>query len=92
MKTYPDLKLRKVGCHHMIVRVDESRVNMTDVFTLNNTAAWLWKKAENCEFTEDTLAGWLCAEYGIGMEEALSDARDTIAQWREYGLISESDK
>lgn len=90
MKTDPNLRLRKVGRHHMIVKVDETRVNMTDVFTLNDTAAWLWQKAGDAEFTEDMLAGWLCGEYGIGMDEALADARETVRTWREYGLLSDS--
>ena len=92
MKTNPNLKLMKVGRFHMIVKVDESRVNMTDVFTLNDTAAWLWRKAEHTEFTDDMLAGWLCDEYGIGQDEALSDVRDMLAEWKEYGLVCDSCK
>lgn len=91
MKTNPGLRLRTVGRRHMIVKVDDTRVNMTDVFTLNDTAAALWCHAEMSCFTEETLAAWLSDEYGIGSDMALADVREILARWMEYGLVSEKD-
>lgn len=91
MKTNPGLRLRTVGRRHMIVKVDDARVNMTDVFTLNDTAAALWRRAETSGFTEESLAAWLGAEYGIGEDVALADVREILARWAEYGLVSEEE-
>ena len=43
MKLQPNLQLRKIGNKYMIVSTASGNVNMTDVFTLNETAARLWQ-------------------------------------------------
>ena len=46
MKLQPNLQLRKIGNKYMIVSTASGNVNMTDVFTLNETAARLWQLME----------------------------------------------
>ncbi len=71
----------------MIVDAD-STVNLTNVFTLNGTAARLWQYSEGGERTAEELAVLLCEEYNVDWETALRDVRRQLAEWAEFGLIS----
>ena len=73
----------------MIVKTSGKRTDMTDVFSLNETAEWLWKRAEGRDFTAADLAQWLCDEYDVTMEVALRDVRKMLLEWQEGGLLSE---
>ena len=51
MKLNKDLVLREVGGEYMIVNPFSDTVDMTQVYSLNETAAWLWQQMEGKEFT-----------------------------------------
>ena len=46
MKLNKDLVLREVGGEYMIVNPFSDTVDMTQVYSLNETAAWLWQQME----------------------------------------------
>lgn len=71
----------------MIVDACAAMVNMTSVFTLNEVAAWLWQKAQEQEFTEDSLVAALCAEYEVDESTARTDVKTMLAKWTEYGWL-----
>lgn len=73
----------------MIVLPSRDGADMTEVLTLNDTAAWLWQKAAGVEFTAETLAGWLCSEYDVALETALEDVEAMLDVWRRHGLVTE---
>lgn len=54
----PHLKLRRIGSRHMIVEASDSCVNLTNVYSLNGTAARLWEAVckDGCR-TPGELAG-----------------------------------
>lgn len=83
-----NLKLRKMGRNYMIVSASSSTVNMADVFTLNESAAYLMERClEREDFDAEMLASWLVEGYGIDSGLALRDAEATIAEWKSLGLI-----
>ena len=52
-----NLKLRKMGRNYMIVSASSSTVNMADVFTLNESAAYLMERCLELEdFDAEMLA------------------------------------
>ena len=76
------IKLRKMGSRFMIVNPSSSVINLTDVYTLNESAAFLLSKCLECEsFETADLASWLIEEYGIDAELANSDAAATADEW-----------
>lgn len=89
MRTDDSLVLRKIGKHQMIVLPSRDGADMTEVLTLNDTAAWLWQKAAGVEFTAGTLAGWLCSEYDVALETAQEDVEAMLDVWRSHGLVTE---
>ena len=71
-----------MGSRFMIVNPSSSVINLTDVYTLNESAAFLLSKCLECEsFEIADLAAWLMEEYGIDAELANSDAAATADEW-----------
>lgn len=70
----------------MMVEVCKENVNITNVFSLNETAAGLWRRINSGIYTVEELAGWICSEYRVDKETALKDIRKQLEEWKEYGL------
>ena len=70
MKIRNNLVLRKIGSRYMIVEVSQEAMNLTNVYTMNETAAWLWKGIGSRDFTEEQLVSRLCEEYEVTEEQA----------------------
>lgn len=83
-----DLKLRKIGNRYMIVEASGNCVNLTNVYSLNGTAARLWEticRGEGC--TPEELAEELCKTYEVEYERALYDVENQLAEWEKMGLL-----
>ena len=77
-----NIHLRKMGSRYMIVNPSSSAINMTDVYTLNESAAFLMRKCLDSEsFEIADLASWLMEEYDVAPELATSDATATAEEW-----------
>lgn len=74
----------------MIVRVDAGRVNFTEVYTLNSTAAALWKWVQGREFTSADLTDYLCEHYEVNCEVAQQDVERLLVEWKNFGLLTNS--
>ena len=84
----PHLKLRKIGSRHMIVKASDSCVNLTNVYSLNGTAARLWEAVckDGCRTTGE-LAEELCSTYDVEYDRALRDVERQIEEWEKMGLL-----
>lgn len=87
MKIKSGLKLREVGNMYMIVEADARQVNLTNVYTLNATAADIWKYAATAEFSLAQLATYMSEEYDIDYDSALKDVTEVVEQWLKAGLV-----
>lgn len=82
------LKLRKIGGKYMIVETSDSCVNLTNVYSLNETAAQLWEMLCRREgHTAEELAEELCKTYEVEYERALHDVETQLAEWEKMGLL-----
>lgn len=84
----PHLKLRRIGSRHMIVEASDSCVNLTNVYSLNGTAALLWEAVckDGCR-TPGELAEELCSTYDVGYGRALRDVERQLEEWEKMGLL-----
>lgn len=85
----PNLKLRKIGNKFMIVESVDNCVNLTNVYSMNETAAWLWEaigKGNNP--APEELAESLCKEYAVDYERALHDVKLQLEEWEKMGLLA----
>lgn len=87
MRARSDLKLRKIGRKYILVEVRNQKVNITDVFTMNATAAFLWQRMCERDFTVNELAETICQRFEVAFETAVADISRQLEEWKEYGLL-----
>lgn len=87
MKLNPNMKLRKVGRKYMVVDASSGSVNMTNVFTFNDSAVRLWERASVGPFEAEDLARWLCEWYEVDMSTARADVEKLLRCWVDGGLV-----
>ena len=89
MKINPELTLREMAGEYIIVNPFSDTVDMTQIYTMNETAAWLWQQMEGKEFTAEDIAEALCEEYEVDKETALLDANELCIECRKAGFLIE---
>lgn len=86
MRLNENLVLREVAGDYIIVNPFNETIDMTQILTLNETAAWLWKQAEGKEFDEEYLVGLICDEYEVDRNTAAADVHEICESWQKNGL------
>lgn len=92
MKTIKGFKLRPLGDEFILVGESVELVNYNKMLTLNETAAFLWRKASEDperDFDAKMMADWLCKEYDVTPQQALQDSEHTLEQWKEAEIVRE---
>lgn len=87
MRLKPDLLLHRLGQRYMIADAASGRVNLTHVYTLNDTAAHIWRYAEEEGCHAEILARRLCEDFDVDPATALADVERQLAEWKEQGLV-----
>lgn len=87
MKLKENLKLRKIGNKYMIIDTNNTNVNMVDVYTMNETAAILWKEFESKDFLQEDMVNTLLQEYEVTHERAIADVESLLKEWIAMGLL-----
>ena len=92
MKTIEGFKLRKLGNEYILVGESMALINFNKMITLNETAAFLWGKAEEMtrshgSFDIPALCKTLCEEYEVSPDQAMTDVSATVDSWRQAGII-----
>lgn len=93
MQTIDGFKLRKLGNEYILVGESMKLINFNKMITLNETAAFLWKAAEEATlahggFEVQELCDALCGEYDVDAARAMLDVQETVASWLEAGVVS----
>ena len=88
MKQKEGFVLRTVCGEHVIVGEGLGTIDFGKLISLNETAAWIWKKAgEMGDFDVDSLAAALCEEYDVYAQQAHADVEKMVNQWKELGIV-----
>lgn len=88
MKIKNGFVLRQVCGENVIVGEGLGAVNFGKLLALNETAAWLWKQAQELgDFDAEKLAERLCEEYEVTTEQAQNDVTAILQQWQEVGVV-----
>lgn len=88
MKQKKDLALRKVCNRYMIVDGDTGDSKLSNVYTLNASAALVWDSLAGKDFNAYDVAAFLSDNFDVTTETAAKDAEALCADWLEKGLIS----
>jgi len=87
MKIKDGFKIREVCGYNVVMANGLQNKDFNKMLNLNETAAYLWKGVQGIDFTEETLAELLTAEYEVSAETALADARKLIEDWKNAGVL-----
>ena len=88
MKLKKGFVLREICGENVIVAEGLENIDFSKLISLNETAAWLWKKADEIgEFTAEQLANALTENYDVSFDQANSDVQKLMTQWTNTGLI-----
>lgn len=88
MKIRDGFILRDVCGESVIMGEGLGAINFGRMLCLNETAAFLWKQACDAgEFSVDSLAEALCAEYAVSPEQAKTDVAAIVAEWQKVNVV-----
>ncbi len=88
MKQRKGFVLRTVCGENVIVGEGLETINFGKLISLNESAAYLWKRATGMgDFTAQQLADALQEEYEVSSEQALSDVERIITEWQKVGIV-----
>lgn len=88
MKIKPGFVLRDVCGEQVIMGEGLGALNFGKLLCLNETAAFLWKCAEELgEFTVDSLSEKLCAEYEVSVDQAKADVAQIVESWQKVSVV-----
>lgn len=86
MKIKNGFVLRQMCGENIVIAEGLEHINFNKLLSLNSTAAFLWEKVADKEFTAELMAQLLVEEYGIDMELALKDSKALCQAWIENGV------
>ena len=87
MKIKKGFNLRVMCGENIVTAEGLEHINFNKLISLNATAAFLWNKVVDKDFTVEEMAEYLVEEYGIDMELALKDSQALSQAWIEAGVI-----
>lgn len=87
MRLKNNFRLDLVAGEYMLLDTSGDTVNFNKVFSLNEPAAWLWRKIGAQEFDEPMLVEWICQEYEVSRDDATADVSNMVRLWQEYNMI-----
>ncbi len=88
MKQKKGFVLRDVCGENVIVGEGIETIDFGKLISLNESAAFLWKKAgELGDFTPQQLTDALLEEYEVSKEQASADVQRIVEEWRKVGIV-----
>ena len=75
MKIKKNLILRRIGKEYIIIVPDKDTVDLTEVYTLNETSAWIWEQFKNKDFSIEDIVGLVQQQYEVDQEIAMNDVQ-----------------
>lgn len=86
MRTKPGFQLRNICGEQILTAEGKENIDFTHIVSINESAAYLWEKIQNREFTIDDLVDLLKEEYDVDASAARKDVEVLIQQWIEAGI------
>lgn len=87
MRTKKGFNLRTVCGENIIVAEGKENIDFSNIISMNESSAYLWKEIAGREFTCDELAELLTKEYDVEKETALKDVTALVGEWKKAGII-----
>lgn len=79
--------MRSVGRDHIVIPEGKQLINFNKMAALNSSAAYLWEKVVDKDFTVEDLTALLVEKYEIDEQRAKEDAEKLVISLQEAGII-----
>jgi len=89
MKIREGLKLREVAGEYMLLPEDRGSVDFNAVFSLSESAAWLWNTLKGRDFSEEEAVALVLGEYDVDEAVARADVSSLMNKLRDNGILDE---
>ena len=89
MKEKKGFNLRTICGENILVEEGEENIDFNSIISMNETAAYLWRKLLGKEFTSKEMVKLLVAEYDVDEQTALADSEKLVSDWQEAGIIED---
>ena len=95
MKAKKGFNLREICGEQIIVAEGRENIDFTNIISMNESSALLWRSVQDKEFTVEDLADILVDNYMIDentpldRERALKDSQAMLEKWIEAGIVEE---
>lgn len=81
MKLKQNFTLRNICGEYVLTPEGTDNIDFTNILSINETAAFLWEKLKEKEFTTEDMANLLLSEYNTTQEQALTDCKELAQIW-----------
>lgn len=86
MKAKKGFNLREICGKHILIAEGKENIDFTKIISMNESAAYLWNKLQDKDFTTEDMAKLLTEEYEVDQATALQDAEKLAKTWVEAGI------
>lgn len=88
MKIKNGFNIRQICGEYIVVAEGEANIDFSEVISVNETAACIWKAVADKEFTvDDMVKALIDDEYDVTEEVARKDCEQLAACWKETGIL-----
>ena len=89
MKAKKGFNLRTVCGENIIVAEGEENIDFSNIISMNESSAYLWKNIQGKDFTHEDLVKLLTDEYEVDEATALKDVKALTDLWNQAGIIED---
>ena len=82
---------RRIREERVLVPIAASEEVLDSLYTLNETAAFIWDRAAEGK-TEETIASELAAAYEVAADKALADVQAVLRSLQEVGALEPAEE
>ena len=87
MKTKKGFVLRELGKEYILCPEGVDLLEFSNMFSMNETAAFIWRHMEGVEFTVKDLVDSLLEEYELTEEQAVTDISAMLDMFLKLGVV-----
>lgn len=87
MRTKNGFNLRQICGENVIIAEGEENIDFSNIISMNESSAYLWKNIQDKDFSEDELVKLLTEEYDVDEITAKSDVNNLVKSWLNAGII-----
>lgn len=82
-----EMRIYQLGSRFMMAECDQKCINLTRVYTLNSTAAYLWQLFGDQDIEIKSLSGLMYERFDANLARITEDVIRQLKEWKAMGLV-----